>query len=571
MPQQDATSYYSMTITILAGLALFLYGMKLMSDGLQLAAGNRMKSILRFFGGNRVVGILSGAVVTALVQSSSVSTVMVIGFVNAGLLNLVQSMGIIFGANIGTTITAQIVAFKIDWVIFPAIILGTIMIFVSYRGIRGWGEAILGFGMLFFGMTMMSTTLKSLSTDPEFLKFFSLFDCAPVDGMLPVGRAFGALAVGLVVTMIIQSSSAVTGVVVALGGSGLINLYTAMLLVLGSNIGTTVTAQLASLATNRVAKQAAMAHTLFNVIGVAVIMASFWLLVDSNGIPWFFRLIDALSEGGTHENLPRQIANSHTLFNVVTTIMLTPFIPQLAHVCEKIIPISGDEVEFTFLEPHLLEAPVLALRQCVAALQIMLRDSWGMVVDVVNDQFIPGRYDEDVRESLQAREEKTDRAQLEITNYLTRLMQDDLAPRYAAMIPKLMHCTNDAERIGDHTLNILELARRIHDCERDFSETAINEYKQMMAELTAMAEKTIALTSKFEPGLLGEIIELNDKIALMANEYEENHISRLRQQLCSPDVGVIFIEALAVLVKVSDRLVNIAERADALAREGLAI
>lgn len=149
MPQHDTTSYYSLIITILAGLSLFLYGMKMMSDGLQLAAGDRMKSILKFFGGNRLIGLLSGALVTAVVQSSSVSTVMVIGFVNAGLLSLVQSMGIIYGANIGTTITAQMVSFKIDGVIFPAIILGTVMIFVSYRGLRGWGDTIFGFGVLF--------------------------------------------------------------------------------------------------------------------------------------------------------------------------------------------------------------------------------------------------------------------------------------------------------------------------------------------------------------------------------------------------------------------------------------
>ncbi|NLE54118.1 MAG: Na/Pi cotransporter family protein [Lentisphaerae bacterium] len=569
MPQHDTTSYYTLIVTILAGLSLFLYGMKMMSEGLQLAAGDRMKSILKFFGSNRVIGMFSGALVTAVVQSSSVSTVMVIGFVNAGLLSLMQSMGIIFGANIGTTITAQMVSFKIDGVIFPAIILGTVMIFVSYRGLRAWGDTIFGFGVLFFGMTMMSTTLKSLSANPDFLTFFSTFDCAPVAGHLPVWRVVGALVVGLLVTMAIQSSSATTGLVVALGGSGLINLYTAVLLILGSNIGTTITAQLASFAANRVAKQAAMAHTLFNVIGVSVVMASFWLVTDGRGTPWFFKVIDLLTEGSSLEHLPRQIANAHTLFKVIAALLLTPFIPQLAHLCEKIIPIGSGKVEFVFLEPHLLEAPVLALRQSMVALQMMLRESWDMVVDVVNNQFIPGRYDEAVKADLLVREEKTDRSQLEITNYLTRLMQDDLAPRYAAMIPKLMHCTNDAERIGDHTLNIHELARRIHNCDRNFSDTAVSEYTQMMAALTLMAEKTIALVGKFEPDLLREIIELNDKIALMAHEYEENHISRLRQQLCSPDVGVIFIEALAVLVKVSDRLVNIAERADAIGREGL--
>ena len=250
-----------------------------------------MKAIIQLFARNRFVGLLAGAGVTAVIQSSSATTVMVIGFINAGLLNLAQSIGIIFGTNIGTTITAQIVAFDISALALPAIIVGLLLFFIPYRNCRGIGETVLGFGFLFLGMVMMSDELTRIADFRIVTDLFARFDCTPVDGVMPFGAVLGALLIGLVVTMIIQSSSASTGIVIALGAGGLINLYTALPLVLGANIGTTVTAQLAAIPANRVAKQAALAHTLFNVIGTVIMLVFFYVPWGSSGIPVFFHIV----------------------------------------------------------------------------------------------------------------------------------------------------------------------------------------------------------------------------------------------------------------------------------------
>ena len=259
-------------LNVLGGLAIFIFGMKMMSDGLHRVAGERMKNILRLFSSNRIVAIITGAVVTAVIQSSSASTVMVVGFTNAGLLSLIQAIGIIFGANIGTTVTAQLVAFDISWIIMPSIILGLLLSFIPKLSLSNWSETVIGLGFLFLGMNLMSSELKQLSSHPAFMEAFQLFKCAPVNGWVPPVALFGAIGIGLVATLIIQSSSACSGIIIALGASGLIDLYTAVALVLGSNIGTTVTAQLAAITANRVAKQAALAHTLFNVLGVLIIV-----------------------------------------------------------------------------------------------------------------------------------------------------------------------------------------------------------------------------------------------------------------------------------------------------------
>ena len=361
-------------LNVLGGLAIFIFGMQLMSDGLHQVAGERMRSILRLFSANRYVGVLSGAVVTTVIQSSSASTVMVIGFVNAGLLTLVQAMGIIFGANIGTTVTAQLVAFDIKWIIMPSIILGMFLSFIPKKNIANWSSTVIGFGFLFLGMTLMSGELKTLSENESFKGIFQIFPCAPVDGVMPVTGVLGALLVGIIATLVIQSSSACTGIIIALAASGLLDLYTGVVLALGSNIGTTITAQLAAIPANRVAKQAALAHTLFNVIGGVLVCATFW--ITWNQEPIFFSIVQWISVDGS---LARQVANAHTLFNVCTTLILIPFIPLLANICEKALPIKDKKTKFQRLEPRLLETPSIALSQTTSAIRKMLKKAWKMV------------------------------------------------------------------------------------------------------------------------------------------------------------------------------------------------
>ena len=544
-------------LNVFGGLAIFIFGMKLMSDGLHNVAGDKMRTVLRLFSANRFVGILSGATVTAVIQSSSASTVMVIGFVNAGLLTLVQAIAIIFGANIGTTITAQIVAFDIKWIIMPSIILGLLLSFVPARSIRNWSETVIGLGFIFLGMTTMSSQLKTLSTDPAFMQLFQTFNCAPVDGVIPPLALLGAIGVGVVATFVVQSSSAVSGIVIALGVGGLVDIYTAVALILGSNIGTTVTAQLASLTANRVAKQAALAHTLFNVLGVVIIAGTFWFTID--GEPIFFKAVTWFSDGN---DLPRQIANAHTLFNVTATVVLVGFIPLLAKICERVIPLDKGQTKFQRLEQHLLYTPSIALAQTAGALRKMLKKSW-QIVDCTlclynkNDE-----KNQAVLKQLEKREADIDERQKDITDYLAKLMQVKLTTQEAEQIPLLLHCTNDAERLGDLAADIRDIMNRIDSNGYKFSEKAEKEFDDLHALLTSLADLAIRLLEKKSTDTLLEAKGTKRKMKDLLNAVEADHMARVNGGSCLPEVSILYLELLENLRKIYKNVANIIDRAE---------
>ena len=546
-------------VRVFGGLAIFVYGMKIMGDGLHAVAGEKMRSILKLFSANRFVAILSGAAVTAVVQSSSASTVMVIGFVNAGLLTLVQSIGIIFGANIGTTITAQLVAFDIQGIVMPALIVGMVLSFFKGRQMNGWGMTILGFGFLFLGMGMMGGELKELAKDEGFRSMFRLFECVPnANGYIPIGSIIGAAFVGLLATVIIQSSSACTGIILALGASGLLNLHTAVALVVGSNIGTTITAQLAALTANRVAKQAALAHTLFNFCGALVIFVSFLFVVD--GEPVFFRMVRYFSGDG---ELPRQIANAHTLFNIFTTAVLVPFIGPLAAICERLISVRESKVKYRRLEPILLDTPDVALHQATAALRKMLGKSWRSV----NCAFkLYDRDDADnleLAQSLDEIEREIDERQSDIAQYLSRLMEKPINHEQAGRIPMLLHCVNDAERIGDHAIIVRDIFASLNEDENALSRDARDEFVKLHAKLVRQAQGTLSLLAGGDDSVRRAVMSLRDEIMVMAARFEQNHLLRLREKRCSTESGIVYIELLGEFRKVSRHLANIAERSNA--------
>ena len=544
-------------LQVFGGLAIFIFGMKLMGDGLHNVAGDKMRTVLRLFSANRFVGILSGATVTAVIQSSSASTVMVIGFVNAGLLTLVQAIAIIFGANIGTTITAQIVAFDIEWIIMPSIILGLLLSFVPARSIRNWSETVIGLGFIFLGMTTMSSQLKTLASDPAFMQLFQTFNCAPVDGVIPPLALLGAIGVGVVATFIVQSSSAVSGIVIALGVGGLVDIYTAVALILGSNIGTTVTAQLASLTANRVAKQAALAHTLFNVLGVVIIAGTFWFTID--GEPIFFKAVTRFSDGN---DLPRQIANAHTLFNVTATVVLVGFIPLLAKICERVIPLDKGQTKFQRLEQHLLYTPSIALAQTAGALRKMLKKSW-QIVDCTlclynkNDE-----KNQAVLKQLEKREADIDERQKDITDYLAKLMQVKLTTQEAEQIPLLLHCTNDAERLGDLAADIRDIMNRIDSNGYKFSEKAEKEFDDLHALLTSLADLAIRLLEKKSTDTLLEAKGTKRKMKDLLNAVEADHMARVNSGSCLPEVSILYLELLENLRKIYKNVANIIDRAE---------
>ncbi len=541
---------------VFGGLAIFIFGMQLMSDGLHRVAGEKMRSILRMFSANPLVAVASGAAVTCVIQSSSASTVMVIGFVNAGLLSLVQAMGLIFGANIGTTVTAQLVAFKITWIIMPAIIIGLLMSFVKQQKIANWSQTILGFGFLFLGMEFMSSELKVLSKLPAFEAAFQYFQCTPVDGSIPWLPLLGAVVIGMFATVIIQSSSACTGIVIALGASGLIDLYSAVALVLGSNIGTTITAQLAALTANRVAKQAALAHTLFNVLGAVLVMVTF--LIPWGKEPAFFALIKKISASG---DLPRQIANAHTVFNVFTTLALLPFIPLLAKICERVIPISSGNVKYQYLEPHLLDTPSIALTQTTYALRRMLNKAWKMIDCAFNLYNRNDEKNQTIARQLEKREADIDERQKNITEYLSKLMSKNLTGKEAAQIPLLLHCTNDVERIGDHTEIITAIINNMQQDDLKFSEEAEKEYDLLHDKLAEVATLSAQMLTCYSNEQQQKSLKLHDELYNMLNSYEQEHIARVNNGDCRPQVGILYLELLEEFRKIARHIFNINERA----------
>lgn len=453
-----------LTTTVLGGLALFIYGMGLMSEGLTQIAGARMKAVLGYVTRNRVFAILAGAGVTALIQSSSATTVMTVGFVNAGLLSLQQAIGVVFGANIGTTMTGQLVSFNLADIALPAVVVGVAGTMAARRlRTRAFWRAVLGFGLLFFGMNMMSHELKSLAKLPEFVRVFSVFDCAPsAAGYLPLGSVLGAIAVGTLCTMVVQSSSATIGITIALAEAGLINIWTAVPIVLGDNIGTTVTAALAAIGTNANAKRTALAHALFNVIGTVLLVSTF-PFVFANGAgeraPAFFHLVNASAEGDVFAgaNLGRHVAMAHTLFNVTNVVVLAFFIPLLARICERLIG-EGKLGRTVLLEPHLLASPELALHAATLALGDMTRRAWTVASAALATCLGKAAVDAD---SIENAENGVDAMQADIRAYLIQISQRSLTGRQACMIPEVIHCVNDAERISDLALRVYRKTNRV--------------------------------------------------------------------------------------------------------------
>ena len=410
-------------------------------------------------------------------------------------------------------------------------------------------------------MTMMSDELKVLGEFGSFREAFNYFDCSPVNGWMPFLAVLGAMGIGVVATVLIQSSSAAMGIVLALAGSGLINFYTAVPLLVGTNIGTTITAMLAAIAANRVAKQAALAHTLFNVFGALLMLLLFYVPYGPERIPVFLYFINEITPGNAFaavpQNLERHIAMAHTFFNIAVVVVLLPFIRQFAMLCNWILPIPNNApVKITMLEPNLLSAPSIALKQTIRAIKVMVEDSWRMVDTAVNASSV----DEKKFEALAKAEERIDKMQAEVTAYLVQLTRHQLTEPQSELVPLLMHCTNDAERIADHTEIILQLTERLTKTDKKISEAGRKDLKKMWEVLNDQQKNVIAALGSDNPGTLKFALKDQRKISKMADKFESNHIDRLRKGNCLMANGIIFIEMLGELEKIGAHLENIAER-----------
>lgn len=562
--------FKGLIFTVMGGLAIFIFGMRQMSDGLQLVAGDKMKKILHFFTSNRVVAVCAGAVITGIIQSSSACTVMVVGFVNAGLLNLMQAIGVVFGANIGTTITAQMISFKLGGLAFPAIIIGLLFVMLAKKvTTRGWGQTLLGFGLLFFGLGVMGQELKVIGKFPTFIHFFNKFDCTPAElgGYMPLGPVLGAILIGTLLTFAIQSSSASMGIVLMLAGGGLINFWTAVPLLLGTNIGTTITAVLAAIGANERAKQTACAHVLFNLLGTLVMILLFYWRLDFEGmkVPIFMYFINSVTQGNVFayipENIVRHIAMAHTFFNVLAVLIFLPFLGLIAKFCNMLIKIPEDQkVKIVYLEPHLLDTPSIAIEQAIQSLRYMVKESWKMVSEATESCFMTRKMKNKLIKNLEEREERIDELQKDITNYLVELTERNLTEPQAGIVPLLMHCTNDAEKIADHTENIIALTKRLNESNNKISSGGIDDLNKIWKLLKKQAVHVIAALDSTDKKEVNMAMKNDMKVDKLADSIENNHVNRLKNRKCKVDVGIIFLEMVSEIEKIGDHLGNIAER-----------
>jgi len=549
-------------IGVFGGLAIFIFGMTLMSDGLQQVAGSKMKATLAYVTRNRVTAIFAGTVVTSLIQSSSATTVMTVGFVNAGLLSLQQAIGVVFGANIGTTVTGQMVSFKLDGLALPAVILGVVLLLITRKAVfQGSARTILGFGLLFFGMTLMSDELKSVSSFPSFVQFFQTFDCTPSPGQpMPLRAVLGAIGIGTLLTMVVQSSSATIGLAIALANSGLLNFWTAIPIVLGDNIGTTITAILASLNANRTAKQTAAAHSMFNILGTCVMVLLFYVPVGH--VPCFYFLVNSVTAGNVFqgENLGRHVAMAHTLFNVTNVFLMTPFIGVLVWICERIIPGRKVPVRVVRLETHLLNTPPLALICAVNALADMTEKAWNASLDALrgykSGKPVPVG-------TIQAIEDEVDRMQGEIMEYLVQLTRKELTEEQAQAIPVLMHCVNDAERISDLAFLIARRAASQPTNTAKFTDVAVQEMKAIIDKSSTLADLTLESLRGGEGASRAVGIVMQD-IKTLIRQSIQGHVDRLQKGACKTDRGMVYVEVIAALENIVRHLENIAQRSDQL-------
>lgn len=522
-----------MILALSGGLALFLYGMQAMADGLQKAAGDRMRRILEVLTGVPLLGVLVGAFVTALIQSSSATTVMVVGFVNAGLMNLTQAVGVIMGANIGTTVTAQIVAFKISQFILPIIAVGwALNFFGKSKVIKYFGQVLLGFGILMLGMETMSNAMKPLTQNQSFVSFMHSFQEHPIL----------ALGVGVIATVLIQSSSAVIGILIALSSQGLVTLEAALPILLGSNIGTCVTAVLASLGANLAAKRAALAHVLFNVIGSVI----FLIILDQYA--YVVRMFP-----GTIE---RQIANAHTLFNVINTIIFLPFVSQFVNLVLRIAP-GKEEVLVRgsiYLDDRMLKTPAIALSLATKEIVRMANLAHQMVIEAM-EAFL--RQDQNKVQWVYEREDLIDELAEQVTTYLVQISQTEMTPALSKKYTGLLHSITDIERIGDHAENIAEMAQVRIEENLPFSDDALEEISALSALVSETYLQAINSLQHDSVEEANKTLALEKQIDALEKELRRNHISRLNTGKCFPGSGVVYLDIMSNLERIGDHSNNI--------------
>ncbi|UCC78846.1 MAG: Na/Pi cotransporter family protein [Candidatus Zixiibacteriota bacterium] len=535
----------------IGGLGIFLYGMKLMSDGLKRISGEKLKRVLSVLTRNRVMAVLVGAGFTALIQSSSAMTVMAVGLVNSGFMSLTQAIGVVIGANIGTTITAWLVSalavFKISQYAYPAIGVGFLMTFIGKRrSVKNWGTALLGFGLIFLGLAVLKESFGPLKESVFIKDMFVNFGRNPILGIF----------VGAAATMILQSSSVTVAVIQVMAFQGLLDFQSAIPLILGDNIGTTLTAQLASLKTSPNARRTANAHTGFNIFGVIYILPFVWL-------GHYPRLIEWIVPGQiTPTTIMVHIAVAHTVFNVVNTLIFLPFTGYLEKFVVKITPAKKGMViegRLKYLDRKQLTsqhfAPHFALTQAQKEVVRMAE-----MADKAVKIAMEGLFERNNKqlELVPEMEDAIDDLQREITRYMVDLSRRHLPREIADEIPVWLHSINDIEKIGDHAENLGELTERVLDEKLQFSAEGKSQLKEMYEYISEMLTFTNNALLNIDRESATAVLVMEQKVNDLHIAARQDNLDRMNSGITRPTMGILFLDYIQNLEKIGDHLSNIA-------------
>ena len=530
--------------SMLGGLALFLYGMNMMSNGLELAAGDKMKTILEKLTSNRILGVLVGALVTAIIQSSSATTVMVVGFVNSGLMSLTSAVWVIMGANIGTTITGQLIAIDITAIAPLIAFIGVAMIvFFKSQKLDAIGGVIGGLGILFIGMETMSSAMVPLRTMPEFVGLISKFQ-----------NPFIGILVGALFTALIQSSSASVGILQALAKSGVMTLSSSIYVLFGQNIGTCITSVLASIGTSKNAKRTTVIHLSFNIIGTV-------LFVTISMLFPFADLVQSL----TPSNVAAQIANVHTIFNVTTTLLLLPIGTRLVNLACRILPDSEEDqqdMQLKYLDFSIFDNDYHIGTSAIANTQLF--NETQHMLNVANHNVkrafeLLDHYDEEKYIRLQKDEEYINYLNQQVINFTTAVISHEFQAESSQSIVLFLKLSSDLERIGDHAMNIAARAQKLAKDDTHFSEDALKEIGIMESLCNNILDELIIMDYDEFKYIVDKVDVMEDNIDKTQHQFAVNQLIRLKEKKCTTENSVIYTKILTDFERIGDHGLNIAE------------
>lgn len=537
----------------LGGLGLFLFGIKTMSDGLQLVAGDRMRLILEKGTKSPIRGVMTGALVTAMIQSSSGTTVLAVGLVNAGLLSLRQAIGIIMGANIGTTITAYLIGFNLKDYALPIIAIGVLLNFFSKKKkVNYIGQVLLGFGLLFYGMEVMGHGLNPLRSSDFFIGLMTDVEHNSLLGVV----------IGAVFTAIVQSSSATIGVLQELANQGAVTVKQAIPMLFGMNIGTTVTALLAAIGASTSSRRAALSHFVFNVLGTLIFLplflTGFLLELTKVVTDYLYMLIPGFQGNWQSLNIKMQIAQLHGVFNISNTLILLPFVSVLTAIVSRLIVSKADEMEAApqYLEPRLLNNLPVALANAKYELLRMGDIAHNTLDNAV--EFFFSRKPENQKKARNY-ESIVDQLENDIESYVVRAISGkNLTPDLSNKSHTMLQAVGDIERVGDHAENIVELAEYANDHNLSFSEEALKNLEQLADQVKEIFQLSLKALENEDKSLARNIIDMDNIIDDTEKELRKAHIERVNARTCNGNVGAVYLDILSNLERIGDHSVNIA-------------